>query len=138
MWIVNQIAEQEGVDFIKLIPELDGCSYEEIFDVNDQSISAPKNMKKAVMDLLKHNPPKNDIELFNSIYHSLAATYANACKELEGITGMTYNYIYIVGGGAKNKYLNKLVEKYTGKKVVALPIEATSLGNIKVQMKAEE
>lgn len=135
MWIVNQVAEQEGIDFIKLIPTLDGCDYKEIFDVNDSTLSAPKNMKSAVMNLLASNPPKDDAELFASIYRSLAKCYDATCKELEDVTGKKYNYIYIVGGGAKNKYLNKLVEEYTGKKVVPLPIEATSLGNIKVQIK---
>ena len=43
--------------------------------------------------------------------------------------------MYIVGGGAKNVYLNKLSEAATGKKIVALPIEATAIGNLKVQMK---
>ena len=36
----------------------------------------------------------------------------------------------------KNQYLNELTEKYTGKKVVALPIEATALGNLKIQMES--
>ena len=48
-------------------------------------------------------------------------------------TGNTYPAIYIVGGGAKNTYLNGLTEAATGKKVIALPIEATAIGNLKVQ-----
>lgn len=138
MWIVNQVCEQENEDFLVMQKSLDDNTYKDVFDVNDPSLSAPKNMKKAILELLKNNPPKDNFDLFNSIYHSMAESYNKACIELENITGKKYNYIYIVGGGAKNKYLNKLVEKHTGKKVVALPIEATSLGNIKVQMKAEE
>ena len=41
---------------------------------------------------------------------------------------------HIVGGGAKNAFLNRLTEEATGKTVVALPIEATALGNLKIQM----
>lgn len=137
MWIVNQVAEQEGINFIELIKNIDGVTYNETFDVNDQTLAAPSNMKKAVLNLLKHNPPKDDLELFASIYKSMAKAYKNTCDELEDVTGKTFNYIYIVGGGAKNKYLNRLVEEETGKKVVALPIEATSLGNIKVQREAK-
>jgi rhamnulokinase len=73
-------------------------------------------------------------ELFASIYHSLALSYDKTIKELENNLGTTFKYVYIVGGGANNKYLNKLTEKYTGREVVALPIEATSLGNIKIQL----
>ena len=40
-------------------------------------------------------------------------------------------------GGAKNKYLNRLTEKTTKKQVVALPIEATALGNLKIKMEIE-
>ena len=45
--------------------------------------------------------------------------------------------MYIIGGGARNTYLNELTEEYCGKKIIALPIEATALGNIKSQMEAE-
>ena len=41
--------------------------------------------------------------------------------------------LYIAGGGAKNALLNELTAQYTGKEVVALPIEATALGNLKIQ-----
>ena len=64
--------------------------------------------------------------------------YKKAIEQLEELTNKTFKSIYIIGGGAKNKYLNQLVKEYTNKEVVALPIEATSLGNIKVQMKASE
>ena len=57
---------------------------------------------------------------------------------MERNTGRTYSYIYIVGGGAKNGYLNALTEKITGKRVVALPIEATAIGNLKTQMNRTE
>ena len=58
--------------------------------------------------------------------------------ELEQITGKRWDKLYIVGGGAKNDFLNRLTELATGKKVIALPIEATALGNIKIQMEADK
>jgi rhamnulokinase len=57
----------------------------------------------------------------------------NAVQELQHNTGNHYEEIYIVGGGAKNAFLNRLTEKASGKKVIALPIEATALGNLKIQ-----
>jgi len=42
--------------------------------------------------------------------------------------------LYIVGGGAKNGFLNRLTEEAAGKQVIALPIEATALGNLKIQL----
>ena len=64
------------------------------------------------------------------------SAYRRAIEELESNTGKTYEKIYIVGGGTKNKMLNRLTQEATGKQVVALPIEATALGNLKIQMEA--
>ena len=58
----------------------------------------------------------------------------HALEELERNTGCTYEKLYIVGGGAKNAFLNRLTEEATGKQVIALPIEATALGNLKIQL----
>ena len=67
---------------------------------------------------------------------SLALSYKNAIRELERNTGKEYKQLYIVGGGAKNRFLNRLTEEMIGKEVIALPIEATALGNLKIQMEA--
>ena len=90
------------------------------------------------MNLLKNNPPKDNLDLFASIYRSLAISYKNAIEALEEVTNKKYKFLYIVGGGAKNTYLNNLIKKYINKDVVALPIEATALGNIKIQMKVSK
>ncbi|MDD6159677.1 MAG: FGGY-family carbohydrate kinase, partial [Oscillospiraceae bacterium] len=65
---------------------------------------------------------------------SLAQSYARAIGELERNTGKTYEKLYIVGGGAKNEFLNRLTREATGKQVIALPIEATAMGNLKIQL----
>ena len=138
MYLVNRVIQETGKDIPFIMKHIDKSPYKMTFDVNDESLNAPKSMKKAILNLLKDNPPKRDIDLYASIYHSLALCYKKAIDELVKITGKTYKKIYIVGGGAKNIYLNKLVEEYTKLQVIAMPIEATSLGNIKVQMKASE
>lgn len=138
MWIGNQVKEQNQITQEYIDEHINEVDYKVTFDVNDKSLLAPSNMKDALMKLLDKCPPRNDLELFSSIYRSMAKCYNEAINELEGITGNKYNSIYIVGGGAKNKFLNRMVEEYTKRKVVALPIEATALGNIKVQMKARK
>ena len=69
---------------------------------------------------------------------SLAYCYGESIREMESNTGKIYTDIYIVGGGAKNAYLNSLTEKYTGKRAIALPIEATAIGNLKIQMERDK
>ena len=136
MWINNQCMKNKTLSFGDIERLVRASTYNEVFDVNDQSLNAPEDMELAIKELLKHNPPKDDGDLFRSIYRSLATSYKIASEQLEDNLDKKFNYIYIVGGGAKNKYLNNLVEVYTHKKVVALPIEATSIGNIKIQIKA--
>ena len=138
MYLANRVRDELGLDYQYIDKRIDGSSYKETFNVNDPSLHAPKKMIDSILALLKDNPPLNDIDLFASIFHSQALCYKQAIDELEEITQKKYKRIYIVGGGSKNKYLNKLVKKYTNLDVVALPIEATSLGNIKIQMKVSK
>ena len=82
--------------------------------------------------------PKTVGDYFRCAYRSLALSYMNAIQELQHNTGNHYERIYIVGGGAKNTFLNDLTEQATGKQVIALPIEATALGNLIIQMEADQ
>ena len=138
MYLANRVKDETDLTF-KIIDSLIlDSKYKETFDVNDPSLNAPNSMKAAILYLLKDNPPQSDIDLFASIYHSQALCYKKAIEELEEVTKKEYKKIYIIGGGARNAFLDHLVNVYTNKKVIALPIEATALGNIKVQMKASK
>ncbi len=138
MWLVNELqkALSQKLTVVEMVDVAKTSSYAEIFDVNDGSLVAPLNMKQAITELLNKtdNPPKQEKDVINSVYHSLARCYADTFNEICENVGKKYNLLYIVGGGAKNTYLNELTEKYAKVKVVALPIEATALGNIKIQM----
>ena len=138
MWIANQLKIETNLTQEFVDKNIDGVHYKVTFDVNDKTLLSPTSMKKAVIKLLEKCPPQNNLELFSSVYRSMAKSYKDAIDELETITGNKIEKIMIIGGGAKNKYLNKLVEEYTGKQVIAKPIEATALGNIKMQMKASK
>lgn len=139
MWLINNLKNCLSVSLT--FDEMDKMaiesSYKEIFDVNDERFFAPDNMKDAILSYLSEYgkvAPKTEGDIISSVYHSLAYGYAKTCELIENNTGKTYDKIYIVGGGAKNTYLNELTERYSGKKVIALPIEATALGNLKIQM----
>ena len=72
-------------------------------------------------------------DVLSSVYHSLATSYKGVVEEIEKIAGITIDCINIVGGGSKDTYLNSLTEKYTGKEIIAGPVEATAMGNLKTQ-----
>ena len=94
-------------------------------------------MKKA-FDTALSSKPQTVGDYFRCAYRSLALCYGNAIEELQQNTKTQYDSIYIVGGGAKNTFLNVLTEKASGKKVIALPIEATAIGNLKIQIQEDQ
>lgn len=136
MWLVNEVCRKKGTPIVEIVKQAEASDYACTFDVNDDSLMAPDDMESAIRALLAPNPPETDGDLYAAIYRSLALGYKRAVEQMESNLGMTFDKIYIVGGGAKNKFLNKLTEQYTGKQVVAMPIEATAMGNIAVQMKS--
>lgn len=107
--------------------------FAETVNVNAPEFLAPDSMK-AAFDAALSAKLQSTGDYFRCAYRSLADSYRDALAELETNTGRTYEKLYIVGGGAKNDFLNSLTEQATGKQVIALPIEATALGNLKIQM----
>lgn len=136
MWIVNRLKAERcpDMDWGSIIVQAETSHFEETVDVNAQAFLAPKSMKEAFDEVLK-TAPQNMGDYFRCAYRSLALSYMNAIQELQHNTGKRYDQLYIVGGGAKNAFLNRLTAEATGKEVVALPIEATALGNLIIQMK---
>lgn len=108
-------------------------TYCEKIEPNAPEFIAPENMIDAVKKYLNNDALSLD-SVINSVYHSLAQSYADAVLEIEKISGKTIELINIVGGGSKDRYLNSLTRKYTGKKVLAGPVEATATGNIICQL----
>ena len=138
MWIVNELQRELCPDekIGDIVIKAEHSCFEEVLDANHESLLAPTSMKKAFDELL-NVIPESKYDYFRCAFKSLALSYKNAIVELENNTGKQYSELYIVGGGAKNQSLNRLTEEYTGKKVIALPIEATALGNLRIQLKNE-
>ena len=136
MWLVNRLRSELCPDkpWNEITAEAEEKHFDHLVDVNDPVFLAPESMKAAFDSRLPH-PPKCTAGYFRCAYRSLAEGYRQAIEEIERNTGKQYRKVYIVGGGAKNKYLNCLTEQVTGREVIALPIEATALGNLRIQMK---
>jgi rhamnulokinase len=102
-------------------------------DPNAREFVAPESMIDAIRGHLGA-PDMTVGEVLAAVYHSLARSYKEAVGVVEKMTGQNVNTINIVGGGCKDSYLNDLTARYTGKRVLAGPIEATAIGNIAVQL----
>ena len=138
MWLVNRLRDElcPGKPFDEIVSEAENSRFEETVDANASAFLAPESMK-AAFDAALSKKPQSEGDYFRCAYRSLAQSYMNAVQELQHNTGRRYDSIYIVGGGAKNALLNRLTEEATGKKIIALPIEATAIGNLKIQMETD-
>lgn len=138
MWLINELKRElcPELDFDTVTALAESSVFDGTVDANSSSFLAPVSMKSAFDKALK-NKPSNAGDYFRCAYLSLALCYKQALDELERNTGAAYEKLYIVGGGARNVLLNRLTAETTGKEVIALPIEATALGNLKIQMEAE-
>lgn len=135
MWLVNRLRAELCPDtpFPEIVRQAEASAFEETVDANASEFLAPTSMK-AAFDGALNQKPQSVGDYFRCAYRSMALSYMNAVQELQHNTGKHYDRLYIVGGGAKNAFLNRLTEEATGKRVIALPIEATALGNLKLQM----
>ena len=138
MWLVNQLQKELCPDtpFPEIVRMAEESKCDLLVDANAQDFLAPQSMK-AAFDGATGGKLADVGDYFRCAYRSLAVSYRDAIGELEKNTGKTYEKLYIVGGGAKNRFLNRLTEETTGKQVIALPIEATALGNLKIQMEVK-
>ena len=138
MWLVNELQRElcPDVKFPEIVKMAEESTCDALIDANAQTFLSPKSMK-AAFDASTGNACKTVGDYFRCAYRSLALSYKQAIDELEANTGKKYEKLYIVGGGAKNGFLNGLTAQATGKQVIALPIEATALGNLKIQMEVK-
>lgn len=139
LWMIQSVKKEfeEDLSFAEICARASKETIPSIVDCNDDCFLAPESMIKAVQEFCKNTNqqvPETVGEISAVIYNSLAKCYGDTIREIEAITGNTYDTIYVVGGGSNAGYLNELTAKYTGKKVSAGPGEATAIGNITIQM----
>ena len=139
MWMINSARKELAPDmsFSDICEGAAKQSISSIVDANSDCFLAPESMAKEVQNACAESGqqvPKGIWETAAVIYNSLAECYAQTAHEVEKMTGVSYDCIYIIGGGANADYLNRLTAKACQKKICAGPIEATAIGNISAQM----
>lgn len=140
LWIIQNLRKElaPGKSFADLTAMAEqGMDFGSIIDVNHPSLFAPKSMAQALRDCCREacgSTPADANQLLACAYNSLAKSYADTVEEIEGLSGRTFDRIYIMGGGSQDRLLNSLTARYTQKEVHAGPVEATAIGNILSQM----
>lgn len=139
LWMIQSVRKEIAADmsFGEICSKASECDIASIVDCNDDRFLAPENMTEEVRAACAEagqQVPEGIAQVAAVIYNSLAKCYAATIKEIQGITGVHYDCIHIVGGGANADYLNRLTAAETGLAVYAGPTEATAVGNLAAQM----
>jgi len=111
-----------------------------LVNLNDPRFLNPPDMPKAIQEFCREtnqSAPKTDGELVRCAYESLALKYCEVLGSLEELTGEKIEVIHIVGGGSQNQLLNQFTADACQRPVLAGPVEATALGNLLTQIRAD-
>lgn len=106
---------------------------------NYESFSPPGNMPERIQEFARktNQPvPEGCGEITRCIMESLALECARAIREMCEMLEEKPTTINMVGGGIKNAILCQFVANATNMRVVAGPVEATSIGNALLQFYA--
>lgn len=110
------------------------------FDTNDPRLLPPGDMPSRIAAVISERGdavPASRAELARSIMESLASAFASAVRTASALADRPVGVIHLVGGGALNALLCQLVADHAGVPVLAGPVEATALGNLLVQARAQ-
>lgn len=106
-------------------------------DPDAPDFQVPKNMPQAIAAFCRRTgqtPPADTSAFTRVIFESLAMKYRFVKDSLARTTGKPIKKLYIVGGGCRNHLLNQFTADALNCAVVAGPVEATSIGNIVMQL----
>lgn len=138
LFVITQLKKEFGYSYDEMMNLAKASTFKGIYDLNADEFAQPTDMSEKIIEWFSSRDeeiPRTKGDIFNSFYNSLATGYKKAVEEIECVTGRTFSNICILGGGAKDEYLNELTREYTKKNVQALPIEGTAIGNLKSQMR---
>jgi rhamnulokinase len=151
MWLLRQCIdewEQRGFQWTvgRLVEHCNSFpAPEALLDVDDPNLMIPGNTLDKINAQLQRlgrmafaGDNSGIPALANTIFHSLAARYAEVLSSIARITGKKLKRLFIVGGGSKNALLNQLTAQRTSLEVILGSVEGSSVGNFAIQLAALE
>ncbi|MCR5334643.1 MAG: rhamnulokinase [Bacteroidaceae bacterium] len=145
LWFLQRLMAEwkergNKVGFDVALPAAEAAETDTVVDVDDPIFANPDSMEKAIAEYCHKNNLKAPCgvgEHVRVVFQSLAQRYARGIREFNRLLPHPITRINIIGGGCKNDLLNRLTAEATGLEVIAGPVEATGMGNIMVQMRAD-
>ena len=106
-------------------------------DPDNALFATPGDMPRRVVEYCKktgQRVPENEGQIVRTIMESLALRYRATAEGIAELRGKPATAIHIVGGGTKDTFLCRLTADACGIPVAAGPVEATSIGNLCMQL----
>jgi rhamnulokinase len=145
LWLVQRCRlafSQRGhnYDYSQLIRlATDAPPFRSLVDPDRLEFLSPTDMTEAIAEECRRTEqpvPETEGQFIRCALESLALKYRLVLGWLEELTGVPVTVIHIVGGGTQNRLLNQFTANACGRPVVTGPIEATALGNVLIQARA--
>ncbi len=111
-----------------------------VVDVDDPRFLPPGDIPDRIGAYCRETDqpvPASRPAMVRCILDSLARAFARAIDDAGRLSGLDIAAIHIVGGGCRNELLCQLTADVCGMPVTAGPVEATALGNVLVQARAQ-
>ncbi|MBM7832159.1 rhamnulokinase [Agromyces cerinus] len=111
-----------------------------VFDADDPRFLSPGDLPGRIAEWCAERgvaAPASRAEFTRSIVESLAEAFAGAVRTASVLSGVDVETIHVVGGGSLNELLCQRTADRAGLPVLAGPVEATAIGNVLVQARAQ-
>lgn len=143
LWLIQECRRQwilEGQDytFAELVELAENapsfaCFIDPDYEKFGQVCNMPEEIKSYCSDT-KQYVPETVGEIVRCIIESLALKYRLVTERLCQCTQKKYETLHMIGGGINNKLLCQMTANALDMIVIAGPVEATTLGNVAVQL----
>ena len=145
LWILQRLIAQWGenqkeTEYDALISAAELAEITSVIDVDDPAFACPADMEVPIAHYCRTHElqvPSTQGEYVRCVLNSLAQRYKRGIEQLNRLLPAPVEALHIIGGGCRNKLLNRLTEEALGIPVYAGPVEATAIGNILVQALAK-
>jgi sugar (pentulose or hexulose) kinase len=145
MWLLQECkrawdAADKSVSYDELESRAQASApFTSLIDPDAIDFQAPPDMPAAIAAFCERTGqpvPADSGAIARVIFESLALKYRIMKELLVRVTGKPIDRIYIVGGGSRLQILNQFTADALNCRVMAGPVEATSIGNIVMQLYA--
>lgn len=146
LWLIQQLREDyalSGQPFeyedIKAAA-LDAPAFQIVINPDDPAFYSPGGMAERIINGRLNPAGRADAlepgALFRCVYECLALQYRWALDKIETLLGRRFDTISLIGGGSQDEVLCQFTADATNRPVIAGPVQASSVGNMLVQMLA--